>query len=656
MIRPEAARWFEILVARDDAFVALEALAMTGTVEIEWRRGTPQQEDAAQVNRLLREYGVLSRRYRAYWPAARLRATTRVAPADALAGAIATIDAWSGEADPVIARLQDAETEIAQLDTVAQVMERLRGAPIDFSAIGQPGGRVVACVFVYPKGARLSLPSSVLLHPIDIEEETLLLAVGAPETIEPLGQEVAAANGRRAQVPEWLRPSADENLALIAERRAVRSKDAAAARAELAALDERHDLPTALGDVARAAWCFDNVGAIEGGEVFSRITGWTSDHDGLRAAIEGADTRALASFPKPPRGVHPPLLLRNPWWARPFEIFSRLFGMPGQHGADPSMLLAFAVPLLFGYMFGDVGQGLVLAAAGFWLRKRMPVLRLLVPAGLSAAVFGLLFGSIFSVEHLIHPLWINPLEKPLVVLGVPLVGGVVFLTLGFALSALGAWWRGEFGEWLATEGGFLLVYFGLLGLFLSPASAFVAVAGAVVFALGHARAEGHAIGALKALGELVERAMQILINTLSFARVGAFALAHAGLSSAVVALADAAAVAGGVLVVDFAVEHHRHGLEAAVRMPADAARFLGGREIRRARVIEQQKGRNLRVALVVEHGVDGEAVADPVPFGLAVNAEDVFHASQYGCVEYWDKEENEGHIIPKCGTIFRWTG
>jgi hypothetical protein len=51
VIRPEAARWFEILVARDDAFVALEALAMTGTVEIEWRRGTLQQEDAAQVNR-----------------------------------------------------------------------------------------------------------------------------------------------------------------------------------------------------------------------------------------------------------------------------------------------------------------------------------------------------------------------------------------------------------------------------------------------------------------------------------------------------------------------------------------------------------------------------------------------------------------------------
>jgi V/A-type H+-transporting ATPase subunit I len=200
-------------------------------------------------------------------------------------------------------------------------------------------------------------------------------------------------------------------------------------------------------------------------------------------------------------------------------------------------------------MFGDVGQGLVLAAAGWWLRRRMPVLRLLIPAGLAAAVFGLFFGSVFSVEHLIHPLWLNPLERPLVVLAVPLVCGVIFLSVGFALSAAAAWWRGEFGDWLATEGGFVLVYFGLLGLFLGPAAGLVALAGAALFAAGHARHAGGAIGALKALGELVERTMQILINTLSFARVGAFALAHAGLSSAVVALAEAAGGGIGYLLV-----------------------------------------------------------------------------------------------------------
>jgi V/A-type H+-transporting ATPase subunit I len=549
MIRPEPARWFEILVARDDAFIALESLAMTGTVEIEWRRTDPGAAAAAEINRLLREYGILSRRYRAYWPAARLRGTTRVAPADALAAAIAAIGRWAVAADPVIAGLQDAETEIAQLDTVARVMGEFRGAPIDFSAIGHPGGRLLACIFVYPKGARLSLPSSILLHALDLGEETFLLAVGAPETIEPLAQEVVAANGRRARVPEWLRPSAEENLALIAERRAVREQGRGAARAALDALNDRDALALVLGDIVRATWCFDNVGAIEGGEVFSRITGWTSDAARLAAAFEGSDARALASFPKPPRGARPPLLLRNPWWAKPFEVFSQLFGMPSQHGADPTALLAIAVPLLFGYMFGDVGQGLVLAALGFAMQKRMPVLRLLIPAGISAAVFGLLFGSIFSVEHLIHPLWLNPLEKPLVVLGVPLAAGVLLLTIGLALSALGAYWAGELREWLATEGGFVAVYLGILAAFFHSAGIAVAAAGAVAVALGHAWVHRGPGAGLKALAELLERTMQILINTLSFARVGAFALAHAGLSSAVVALAHATGSTVGFIVV-----------------------------------------------------------------------------------------------------------
>ena len=66
--------------------------------------------------------------------------------------------------------------------------------------------------------------------------------------------------------------------------------------------------------------------------------------------------------------------------------------------------------------------------------------------------------------------------------------------------------------------------------------------------LGSARLGGplHALGAL---GELLERGLQILVNTLSFARVGAFALAHAGLSSAMLSLADATGSLPGWLAV-----------------------------------------------------------------------------------------------------------
>jgi V/A-type H+-transporting ATPase subunit I len=249
-------------------------------------------------------------------------------------------------------------------------------------------------------------------------------------------------------------------------------------------------------------------------------------------------------------------VLRNPWWARPFELFPRLVGMPGAAGADPTVLLAFAVPLIFGYMFGDVGQGLVLAAAGFVLRDRVPTLRLLVPGGIAASAFGFVFGSVFGLETVIHPLWLLPLQAPLPVLVVPLVAGAVLLTVGLLIEMLEAWWQRRLGHWARDDAPALLVYLGVLGALLHPAGWLAVGVGAAWAALGGATAAGQPgttgarlRGALAGLGELIEKTLQVLINTLSFARVGAFALAHAGLASAVVALAEAAGHGIGFVVV-----------------------------------------------------------------------------------------------------------
>ncbi len=100
--------------------------------------------------------------------------------------------------------------------------------------------------------------------------------------------------------------------------------------------------------------------------------------------------------------------------------------------------------------------------------------------------------------------------------------------------------RDEGRRWLATDAGFVVTYLGLLAAPFVPAALALAGAGALWFCLGHAAQARRASAAFAAFGELVERLLQILINTLSFARVGAFALAHAGLSSALVALMEAA--------------------------------------------------------------------------------------------------------------------
>ncbi len=106
------------------------------------------------------------------------------------------------------------------------------------------------------------------------------------------------------------------------------------------------------------------------------------DGEALVQALQRSGARALAA-PCAGAAAAPraPLLLRNPPWARPFEIFSRALGMPSSDEADPTPLLAIVVPLMFGYMFGDVGQGLVIAAAGWWFRKRFAIARLLLVGG-----------------------------------------------------------------------------------------------------------------------------------------------------------------------------------------------------------------------------------------------------------------------------------
>jgi V/A-type H+-transporting ATPase subunit I len=208
------------------------------------------------------------------------------------------------------------------------------------------------------------------------------------------------------------------------------------------------------------------------------------------------------------------------------------------------------VPLLFGYMFGDVGQGLVLIALGWWLKGRFEVARLLIAGGASAVVFGLLFGSVFASEEVIPALWLHPMSDPLTVLIVPLVFAVLLLSLGQLLAGLGALWRGDLRRWMLVDAGFLVLYLGLIGLLAGAPVGWLTLAGLAWYLAGSFLLHRRLLGALAAVGHLIENGMQILVNTLSFARVGAFALAHSALSAAVVTMAEATgSIAAGLLVM-----------------------------------------------------------------------------------------------------------
>ena len=388
-------------------------------------------------------------------------------------------------------------------------------------------------------GNARSAADDVLTVPFAVDGAPHLIAVGTADALSTLALSVSAQKGRDEGLPPWLAADAATNGQALAARIADAERDTAARRAEIAALSRAHALPAALAVARRLEWVLANVRALETTDLFCRITGWTSDVAGERvaAALDASAARALLHFPAPPRRAHAPLLFANPWWARPYEIFTRALGMPAQDEADPSVLLAVAVPLLFGYMFGDVGQGAVLAVAGWALRHRHPIAKLVFVGGLAAIVFGFAFGSVFGL-HILAPLWVQPLAEPLRVLAAPIVGGAVLLTLGLVLGAIEAHWRHAVrrvaGHRRAVPGRVHRAAgerrrYGCAAA--SPPAAFVALLRGP--RLGRA---ARAAAALAAIAEFVERMVQLLINTLSFARVGAFALAHAGLSSAIAAL------------------------------------------------------------------------------------------------------------------------
>jgi V/A-type H+-transporting ATPase subunit I len=494
MIRPQPCRWFEVVVARDDAFIALEALAGAGSAEIEWHTRDSIAEQTGRPDELLKRHAALAQRYRPYWPApATQREAERKAPADALEAAMDGLTEWASQAEPLVASLQATEAQLVELGLAESALAELAASPIDFSLLGQARNGVSAALFALPRGVDVPVAEDLLVRTVDLTNERLLLAVGPLESIESTGRAVAEAGGRRARFPDWLAPSAQANLELVAEQKRKLGAELAARRERLRQFTESHRVDALLADVARATWCFEHGGAIrfaqaEGqspGDVFARITGWTAEPQRLVEAVEASGARALLRLPPPsewPKGVRPPLVLRNPWWARPFELFPCLVGMPGAGGADPSVLLAFTVPLMFGYMFGDVGQGLVLAAVGWVLRDRVPTLRLLVPGGIAAAGFGFVFGSVFCLETIIHPLWLLPLEAPLPVLLVPLVAGAVLLTVGQLIELLEAWWQQRLGHWARDDAPALLVYLGALGVLLHAAG-WVAIAVGVLWAV-----------------------------------------------------------------------------------------------------------------------------------------------------------------------------
>jgi vacuolar-type H+-ATPase subunit I/STV1 len=312
------------------------------------------------------------------------------------------------------------------------------------------------------------------------------------------------------------------------------------------------------------------------------ITGWMDlkDKERLAEIMQGiCSNRFVVSERRDPDA---PVRLLNMRLFKPFELLVKTMGMPSNSEIDPTPLTAVTFVLMFGLMFGDLGQGLVLMLGGLLLKKfgqkklQEELVQgggILLACGLSAAVCGLLYGSIFSSEHIIPALWFHPTAHIMKLFTMTILIGVVFIIAGLCVNILNGFNNTDYTEALLEKRGLavLVLYTAMVFFVLNyqrtgrpPAlwaiSVFIflplilfSLRGVLGFVLFQ-KARPHNVleYVIETVMDIVEIALSLFANTISFIRVGAFALSHAGLSVVtytLAAIADPAMKSVGALII-----------------------------------------------------------------------------------------------------------
>ncbi len=545
-MRPHRASWFELLTSREELGGVLQCLARSGIVELETYSDISQPEWLPDMQEVLQQFRALSDRYQQYWP--------EPAPApdhhqrtDSESGKqiMGSLLDWSSQAEPLVVEFQQLGAEQELLRLLRHWLENVPADALPDMELLHAAGPVMSVrLYVLPVGTWPEATSpSVMLHKTESPRHNFLLVLGRKAQVEALDQSVQGLKGRVVPLPEWLPGNLSEALSGIDARTHNIELHKQKISESINRLSQDHELPTLLAQMRFLSWVVEQVPQLSMTEHFAWVTGWTSDLEGsaLRARLDKCGHSYLIRFPPAPARSQSPIILRNPPWARPFEVFAGLLGTPSAGEADPSPLVAFIAPLMFGYMFGDVGQGAVLVTLGLLLKGRYPALKLLVPGGLMAMLFGLLFGSVFANENLLPALWLHPINSPLPVLAVSLGIGATVISLGIILDAVQSHWAGMGRLWWQRRAGLALSYAGALAATQWIDMVWLVMAGMLWFVIGSGlAAEGDKLSSAgSALAEFAETMLQLLVNTVSFVRVGAFALAHSGLSMAVAGIAEA---------------------------------------------------------------------------------------------------------------------
>jgi V/A-type H+-transporting ATPase subunit I len=305
--------------------------------------------------------------------------------------------------------------------------------------------------------------------------------------------------------------------------------------------DGRSDLLAGEADLADLA-----AQATVRGEV-SALVGWAPAQALPTLAASLAEVGAAAAPLPRPRGVDPPTAGALTPARRAFAPLVEAYGTVPYADVDPSILAGISYAVMFGAMFGDVGHGAILLAAGFLIRsgrpRRLAALRphwiFIALAGATATAFGFAYGECFGPTGLVPPGLIAPMDQPVTLLVAGIVLGVMLLAGAYAVAIIDRIREGGLVVALYSPGGVAgALLFAAVGLgvgaaywsrwWLALAAGLLALVGLVLSYIGlFVSSGGGGAGGVQAGIETFDLVVRLGANIMSFARLAAFGLTHA---------------------------------------------------------------------------------------------------------------------------------
>lgn len=443
------------------------------------------------------------------------------------------------------------------------------------------------------------------------DDDSRILAASSKKARFALDGELKEAGFTELQVPKDFKGIPDEVLLTLERNKTEAAAALEEIQTERRNFAETHkdELYRLLQIYSIGSQIYSVENSLESTEFVYRITGWipaflirkvmkdldelTQSRAGIREFLPTEVPSVISGQEKVPVQVKHGKIVSN------FERMIFSYGSPLYGTIDPTPFVALFFTVLFGIMFGDAGQGLCFLIIGILCcLKKIKISGwekfggIFCCIGISSTIMGLLTGEFFANETLLRPfaLWVTglfgtphapilhmmPSSDPASItrmfafFGFTISIGFIINSCGLIINIINQFSLRRIGKALFGKTGisgavffwYVIVFAVRVALFnhapaaydwvIISVSLFLTACSEIFQRLVDGERpileNGLFSAVIGAVVEIIEVISSYLSNTVSFVRVGAFALAHAVLGYIINTFVELAPGAGGIAV------------------------------------------------------------------------------------------------------------